>query len=119
MGNKSSKAADNENFVSSGASNAIKNFNENLGMQPNKEKRELEFRILSAESSISVTKENITVFTNKLNREQEQLKNLEATLADAKSKLASLNSSSSGASGGTRKKILNKNNRKTRTSCKK
>lgn len=45
MGNRSSnlEKAGNENFISSRASNAINQFNEIHGMEPNKEKRELEF----------------------------------------------------------------------------
>jgi hypothetical protein len=66
-------------------------------------------------SSISVTKENIAEFTRKLTIEQERLQKLEAKLTDAKAKLEFFNSSSN---GGTRKKTLNKNNRKTRTLCK-
>ena len=118
MGNDFSKQkpAANQNVSYSGATNTIKQFNGIHEMEPNKEKADLEFKISSTESSISVTKEYIAEFTNKLNKQQEQLQKLEATLADAKAKLASLNSSSS---GGTRKKILNKNNRRTRTSCKK
>ena len=126
MGNSSSnidklERAANENVSSSGASNAINQFNGIHEMEPNKDKRELEFRISSAETSVMVTKENIALYTDKLNKEQERLQKAEATLADAKAKLASFNSSNSGAGGGTRKKILNKNNRKkkTRTSCKK
>ena len=126
MGNSSSnidklERAANENVSSSGASNAIKQFNGIQEMEPNKEKAELNFKISSAESSIIVTRENIAEYTKKLNIEQERLQKLEATLNDAKANLASFNSSSSGAGGGTRKKILNKNNRKkkTRTSCKK
>ena len=129
MGNSSGKLekAANDNVSSSGASNAINQFNGIHDMEPNKEKRELEFRISSAETSVMVTKENIALYTDQLNKEQERLQKAEATLADAKAKLASFNSSSSGpasssgAGGGTRKKILNKNNRKkkTRTSCKK
>jgi len=118
MGNGSSKktaTAANLN-ISSGAENAIKQFNFVHGNEQNTEKTDLEFRISSATSSIAVTKENIEEITKKLNRQQEQLQKLEATLADARAKLASLNSSSS---GGTRRKILNKNNRKTRTSYKK
>ena len=45
----------------------------------------------------------------------EGLKKLEDTLADAETKLENLKSSG----GGTRKKTLNKNNKKTRTLCKK
>ena len=120
MGNSNSnlKKAANENVSYSGASNAINQINGVQGIEQNKGKADLEFKISSTMSSIGVTKENIAEFTNKLNMQQEQLQKLEDTLADAKAKLASLNSSSS---GGTRKKILNKNNRKTRTrtSCKK
>ena len=118
MGNGLSKqkTADNKNISYYGASNAIEQFNFINGIEQNKEKADLQFKISSTMSSISVTKENIEEFTRKLNKQQEQLKNLESTLADARAKLANLNPSSS---GGTRKKILNKNNRKTRTSCKK
>jgi hypothetical protein len=120
MGNNFSKqkTAANQNISSVGAENAIKQsnfFNEN-GNEQNTEKTDLEFIISSTISSITVTREKIEEFTKKLNWQQEQLQKLETTLADAKAKLASLNSSSG---GGTRRKILNKNNRKTRTSCKK
>lgn len=85
-------------------------------MEPNEEKRELNFTISSTMSSISVTKENIAELTRKLTIEQERLQKLEAKLTDAKAKLEFFKSS---GSGGTRKKTLNKNNRKTRTLCKK
>jgi uncharacterized coiled-coil protein SlyX len=124
MGNSSSnldklnKAA-NQNVSSDMAYKAIKHFNEvhedEIDKQ-NKDKLDLEFRINSTESSISITKENIADLTRKLTVQQERLQKLEATLADVKDKLVIFNSSK----GGTRKKTLNKNNRKTRTSlCKK
>jgi hypothetical protein len=118
MGNNSSsnlKKAANENVSYSGASNGINQFNGILEMEQNKEKRDLNFTIISTMSSISVTKENIAEFTRKLTIEQERLQKLEAKLTDAKAKLEFFNSSSN---GGTRKKTLNKNNRKTRTLCK-
>ena len=117
MGNGSSKFKEaNENVSYTGASNAINQFNGILEMEPNKEKRNLNFTITSTESSISLTKENVADLTRKLTVQQERLQQLEATLADVKDKLVIFNSSK----GGTRKKTLNKNNRKTRTSlCKK
>jgi cell division protein FtsL len=87
-----------------------------MKMEPNKEKRDLNFIISSTMSSISVTKETIADLTRKLTIEQEQLQKLEDKLTDATAKLKIFESSSS---GGTRKKTLNKNNRKTRTLCKK
>ena len=116
MGNGSSNFKEaNENVSYTGASNAINQFNGILEMEPNKEKRNLNFTITSTMSSISLTKENIEEFTRKLNIEQSRLKKLEDTLADAETKLENLKSSV----GGTRKKTLNKNNKKTRTLCKK
>lgn len=118
MGNSSSnlKKAANENVSYSGAFNGINHFNRILEMEPNKEKRDLNFIISSTMSSISVTKETIADLTRKLTIEQEQLQKLEDKLTDARAKLKIFESSSS---GGTRKKTLNKNNRKTRTLCKK
>lgn len=119
MGNNSSssnlKKAANENVSYTGASNGINQLNGILEMEPNNEKRELNFTISSTMSSISVTKENIAELTRKLTIEQERLQKLEDKLTDAKAKLEIFKSSSS---GGTRKKTLNKNNRKTRTLCK-
>ena len=134
MGNGSSKktaAAANLNISSARAENAIKQSNFFHGLEENAETTDLEkkknllkFRISSAESSIRVDNEDIEELTNKLNKRKAQSETLNNKLIDFKKELATLlekekamNSSSS--SGGTRKKILNKNNRKTRTSYKK
>ena len=82
MGNSSSnlKKAANENVSYSGAFNGINHFNRILEMEPNKEKRDLNFIISSTMSSISVTKETIADLTRKLTIEQEQLQKLEDKL---------------------------------------
>lgn len=127
MGNSSSnldklnKAA-NQNVSSDMAYKAIKHFNnfnkeipENEIDKQTEKKLDLEFSINSTESSIRTTKENIAELTSKLTFQQEQLKNLEDKLVNVKNQLEIFNSSR----GGTKKKTLNKNNRKTRTLCKK
>jgi hypothetical protein len=123
MGNSSSNLdkltkASNQNVSSDMAYKAITHFNEvhkeEIDEQTEK-KLDLEFSINSTESSISITKENIADLTRKLTFQQEQLKNLEDKLVNVKNQLEIFNSSR----GGTKKKTLNKNNRKTRTLCKK
>ena len=134
MGNGSSKktaAAANLNISSARAAAAIRQSDFVHGLEENAETTDLEkkknllkFRISSAESSIRVDNEDIEELTNKLNKRKAQSETLNNKLIDFKKELATLleeekamNSSSS--SGGTRKKILNKTNRKTRTSYKK
>jgi hypothetical protein len=123
MGNSSSNLdkltkASNQNVSSDMAHKAITHFNEvhkeEIDEQTEK-KLDLEFSINSTESSISITKENIADLTRKLTFQQEQLKNLEDKLVNVKNQLEIFNS----IRGGTKKKTLNKNNRKTRTLCKK
>lgn len=126
MGNSSSnldklnKAA-NQNVSSATAHKAITHFNkvyeipENEIDEQTEKKRGLEFTIDSTGTSIRITKENIAELTGKLTFQQEQLKKLEDKLANVKNQLEIFNSSR----GGTKKKTLNKNNRKTRTLCKK
>ena len=133
MGNGFSKqkTAANQNISSVGAENAIKQFNFVHGNEENaettdleKKKNHLKFRISSAESSIRVDNEYIEELTNKLNKRKAQSETLNNKLIDFKKELATLleeekATNSSSSSGGTRKKILNKTNRKTRTSYKK
>lgn len=131
MGNGFSKqkTAANQN-ISSGAENAIKQSNFFHGLEENAETTDLEkkknllkFRISSAESSIRVDNEDIEDLTTKLNKRKAQSETLKNNLIDFKKELATLlekeKAMNSSSSGGTRKKILNKNNRKTRTSYKK
>jgi|688.fasta_scaffold84750_4 hypothetical protein len=126
MGNSSSnldklnKAA-SQNVSSATANKSITHFNKVYEIPKNKideqteKKLDLEFKIDSTGTAIIITKENIAELTSKLTFQQEQLKNLEDKLVNVKNQLEIFNSSR----GGTKKKTLNKNNRKTRTLCKK
>ena len=132
MGNNFSKqkTAANQNVSSVGAENAIKQYDFVYGLENTetttdleKKKNLLKNSIRLAESSIRVDNEFTEELTKKLNNRKALSEILKNKLIDLKKELDTLLEEEktiiSYSSGGTRKKILNKNNRKKRTSYKK